>query len=217
MIIAIANQKGGSGKTTVTMHLAELLSESRPVLVADADPQASAVDWAAAADDDAPWPCPVIGVADAGRAVHREIRHHVDHYATILVDCRPSADADTTQAIFLVADLVLIPVLPSGTDLRAVGDIVRLAEKAAQLRESANPEDLLPLRAVLNQHDRRRILSREARDALDSLGLHTLSSVIAHREAYRQASAVGSTAWALGNLDSRREFSKIVKELRIDE
>lgn len=213
MLVAVANQKGGCGKTTTSMHLAALIHASGgDVAVADADPQGSAAAWAAAADESSPWPTPVIGVAHAGKTAHRQLRAQLANHETVIVDCPPSADAGTTQSIFLVADLILVPVLPSGVDLRAVESIVALAGRARDLRQGVDESDKLPVRLMINQYTRGRVLSREIGDALSEIA-PVLKTRIASREAYRQASAVGSTAWALGSAEARREFKQLASEI----
>ena len=70
-IITVANQKGGSGKTTVSMQLVGTLARRvYRVLVVDADPQATATRWAASASDDIPFPPAVVGLSTANEKVH---------------------------------------------------------------------------------------------------------------------------------------------------
>ena len=77
-IIAVANQKGGAGKTTVSMNLAGTLARrGHRVLVADADPQGTAQYWASMADDDKPFPAAVIGTSGHGEKVQTAIRPHI--------------------------------------------------------------------------------------------------------------------------------------------
>ena len=65
-IIAVVNQKGGSGKTTVSMQLAGALARRKnKVLVVDADPQGTATRWAASALDETPFPASVVGLSAA--------------------------------------------------------------------------------------------------------------------------------------------------------
>lgn len=214
MIIALANQKGGCGKTTVALHLAATMAAAgHNVAVLDADPQGSAAEWVATADDDTPWPFPVIGIAAAGSKAHREIRQHLATYDDLVIDCPPSANAETTQSIFLVSSLVIAPVLPSGTDVRAVDAIASLAEQARNLRESAGEADALPMVCLVNQYMPGRILASQVREALAEVA-PVLDTTIGQREAYRQASAVGTTAWAQGMHEARNEFNRLLKELK---
>ena len=113
-IIALVNQKGGPGKTTLAMHLAgELARRGARVMVADADPQATATRWAAAAPEDLPFPAAVAGLAATDGRIHREF---IDVFDFVVVDCPPSADSPVSQSALLVADLALVPVIPSPPD-----------------------------------------------------------------------------------------------------
>ena len=83
-IITVANQKGGSGKTTVSMQLAGTLARrGYRVLVVDADPQATATRWAASASDEIPFPASVVGLSAANEKVHREVRKFIDDYTAL--------------------------------------------------------------------------------------------------------------------------------------
>ena len=86
-IISIGNQKGGVGKSTVTMQLAGALSRCGfKVLVVDADEQATVTKWSAMSEE-TPFPASVVGLAAAGAKLHREIQKFVDLYDFIIVDC----------------------------------------------------------------------------------------------------------------------------------
>ena len=73
-IISVSNQKGGCGKTTVTMQLAGILgNENYKVLVVDADPQGTSTRWAASAEDHKAFPATISGLSAAGSKVHQEV------------------------------------------------------------------------------------------------------------------------------------------------
>ena len=73
-VVAVVNQKGGSGKTTLTMQLAGTLARRGvKVLVVDADTQGTATRWSSSAPDDTPFPAAVIGLSAAGNKVHRVV------------------------------------------------------------------------------------------------------------------------------------------------
>src|SRR5215203_1872085 len=113
-IIAVCNQKGGSGKTTLSMQLAgSLARRGNKVLVVDADPQGTATRWAASADDENPFPASVVGLTAASEKVHREVKKFINDYDFIVIDCPPSADSPVPQSSLLIADLALVPIIPT--------------------------------------------------------------------------------------------------------
>lgn len=195
LIVVVANQKGGSGKTTVSMQLAGTIAQrGLRVLVADTDPQATATRWAASAPDDAPFPAAVIGLSAAEGKVHRELRRHVDNYDLIVVDCPPAVDSTIPQSALVVGDLAIVPVIPSPADLWATVGIRRVIDN---IRAGAN--ETLKSRLLLNQCDPHRTLAREALEILPEFGIELATSRLGHREVYRQSVALGATVHVLGS------------------
>src|SRR5689334_14492977 len=122
MIIALLNQKGGVGKTTLAVHIATALAQrGRTVLLVDADPQGSALDWSASREGDSL--VPVIGLPT--KNLHREIKPHIANYDDIVIDGPPRVN-ELARAAMIASDLVLIPVQPSPYDVWAAKEIVEL-------------------------------------------------------------------------------------------
>jgi chromosome partitioning protein len=192
-IVTVANQKGGCGKTTLTMGLAGTLGvRGHRVLVIDADSQATATRWAAAADDDAPFPATVIGLAATPDKLHREIRKHIHGgYDFIIVDCPPSLESPAPQSAMLVSDLVIVPVIPSPADLWATQGMKRLIEHASALNESLHAimvANMVPHTA----------LGRDALCALKEFGLPLANGALRQRTAYRESAVEGVPVQGLG-------------------
>jgi chromosome partitioning protein len=192
-IVAVVNQKGGAGKTTVSMQLAGTLGRrGHKVLVIDADPQATATRWAASAGENQSFPATISGLSAAGGKVHREAQKYVEDYDFIVIDCPPAADSPVPQSALMIADLALVPVIPSPLDLWASVGIVRVIDSLRDINEALEP------RIVINQCQPNTALAREAMEMLQTFGLPIARTRLHHRTAYRQAAVYGSTVHELG-------------------
>jgi chromosome partitioning protein len=192
-IIAVANQKGGSGKTTVSMQLAGTIARrGNKVLVVDADPQGTATRWAASAEDERPFPASVIGLSAASAKVHREVKKFIDDYNYIIIDCPPAADSPVPQSALLIADLVLVPLIPSPLDMWAAVGIRQVIANVSDLNEG------LKARLVLNQCQPNTTLTQETLEVLPEFGIELAKAQLRHRQVYRQSAVFGQTVHDFG-------------------
>jgi chromosome partitioning protein len=193
-IIAVTNQKGGSGKTTLSMQLAGALARrGHKVMVVDADPQGTATRWAATADDDNPFPASVVGLSAASGKVHREVRKFIDDYVYIIIDCPPAADSPVPQSALLVADLALVPIIPSPLDMWAAVGIREVIGNVGDINEG------LKSRLVINQCQPNTTLTREALEVLPEFGIELCKTYMHQRQVYRQSAVFGQTVHNFGN------------------
>lgn len=184
MIVALLNQKGGVGKTTLALHLAGAwVRQGKRVTVIDADPQASALDWAQQrARERLPRAFGVIGLArDTLNQEAPELARGVDH---VVIDGPPRVAALLRSAL-LAADLVLIPVQPSPFDGWASEEMLRLLAEARAFRPQ------LAARFVLNRCGARTTIARETAAALADHDPSLLQSRIGQRVVFATAAQFG--------------------------
>lgn len=204
-VLAIVNQKGGTGKTTLAMHLAAGLARRGETVVVDLDPQASALQWASQGGD--PFPAPVKQMQ--GRWDAQTLQRTYKSYRYLVLDCPPALDSHAARQALRVCDIALIPVLPSPVDLWAS---LRLPQEIAAARDE-NPH--LKAYLVLNQIEPKSALSGAMRDALAEFHLPALDACLRRRAVYRSAALEGLTAYQMGSRASAAiaEIEAIIKEI----
>jgi len=129
MVILIASEKGGSGKTTIAITIAAMLAgNGRDVLLLDTDTQASASEWGSLRDNVAAYPR--LTVLQKTGAVNKEVAKLVDKYDDIVIDAG-GRDSEEMRSALLVAHVWYIPVRASQFDVWTIGKAVSLYETAS--------------------------------------------------------------------------------------
>ena len=187
--IAVANQKGGTGKTTLTVNLAAGFVRRGSTVLLDADPQGSATHWASTGSESSGLP-PVRQVDE--RQIHAGIAREAAVNQFVLVDCPPHLQSDILGKVMGAVDLLLIPVQPSPMDLWAS------VEMAAAVRNARARNPRLRAWFVLNQLDSRNALSHSMHEALAEFEFPALKSGLVRRAAYRSAALEGTSVYRLG-------------------
>ncbi len=187
-VIAVAAQKGGAGKSTLTAHLGVLADGVGPTLLVDTDSQGSLAFWHGlrSAETPALVRCEPREVADVLQLARR------DGIKWALIDSPPH-DSAGVAAVMRAADLVVIPTRPSTFDLAAVSATIGMAR---ELRR--------PHLVVLNAAPPRRLLGEaaivaEARKVIEGLEAPCWRGALAQR---------ASMAHALASGESVTEFEK---------
>ena len=204
-IIAILNQKGGVGKTTIAIYLATAIARSgQAVLLLDADAQGSALDWAAARQGEPLFP--VIGLPKA--SIHKELPTLGESYDTVIIDGPPRVH-DVARSAIMASDLVLVPVQPSPDDVWAAKEIIDLMNEAAVFRPNTRRAFLVNRRIVNTA------IGRDLAEALSEYPLPVLKSAICQRVAFAESAAQGLTVFDLDpGMPASQEVSAFANEVQ---
>lgn len=181
-VIAVLNQKGGSGKTTIATHLARSLQiDGHDVLLVDSDPQGSARDWAAVREDQ---PVTVVGIDRP--TIERDLKG-VAKKDFVVIDGAPQA-ADLAVSAIKAATFILIPVQPSPYDIWATADLVDLVKQRIEITEGKLQAAFVVSRAIKGTK-----IGAEVNEALAGYGLPVLEARISQRVIYPGTAAIGTT------------------------
>ncbi len=204
-VVAVLNQKGGSGKTTVATHLARAFQlDGKSVLLVDSDPQGSARDWGAV---DETIMVPVVGLDRP--SLDRDLRTISRGIDWIIIDSAPQT-ADLSIAALRAADVVIIPVQPSPYDVWATADLVRLVKQRIEVTHGRLAAAFLISRAIKGTR-----ISKDVRGTLEEYGLPVLNTKIAQRVVYPISAAHGRTVFELEpGGEAVSEIKKVMNEVR---
>lgn len=204
-VIAVVAQKGGAGKTLVSMLLGgELAERGHRVLVVDADTQGSATLWSKAGPDNTPFPAAVVNLSGYAEKLHREVQKQLVSYDYIVIDTPPSVEATAPQSALAIANLAIIPVAPSPADLWSARGAKALVDRALILNNEMKV-------VVLVNQMKRTALAKAVLSQLGDFGFPVLKTQMSVLTAYQEATLNGSTIAALGK--SAQPAAEKIKEL----
>lgn len=204
MIISVLNQKGGVGKTTLSVNLAAALALSHQrTLLIDADPQGSSLDWQSSRQGENLFP--VVGMAKP--TLHKDVPELAANYDYVVIDGPPRVN-ELTRSGILASDLVLIPVQPSPYDIWASEEIVKLVQEASVYKERLKSVFAIN-RKIVNT-----AIGRDVADALKSYPIPVMNTTISQRVAFAESAATGLSVLELSpNGPAAREIKSLVAEL----
>lgn len=202
-VIAVLNQKGGAGKTTIATHLARALQiGGADVLLVDSDPQGSARDWAAVREDQ---PVPVVGIDRP--TIDRDLKS-IARKDFVIIDGAPQA-ADLAVSAIKAATFILIPVQPSPYDIWATAELVELVKQRIEVTDGKLQAAFVVSRAIKGTK-----IGADVTGALADYGLPVLDARITQRVSYPGTAAVGTTVLDTEpDGDAAREVRALVHEI----
>jgi chromosome partitioning protein len=180
-VVAVLNEKGGCGKSTIAVNLARGLQlEGLDVLIVDSDVQGSARDWGAVNTDvDTPA---VVGMDRP--TLHKDIPKIGEGSDVVVIDGAARAEKMQTSAI-KASDLVLIPVQPSAYDIWSSETVVDLVQARREVAGKPNAAFVISRQIVGTN------LAGEAQEALESFDLPVLEGRTAQRVIYAESVSQG--------------------------
>ena len=203
MIISLLQEKGGSGKTTISINVARAIKDrGYSVLLVDSDPQGSARDWH---DANEGRMLDVIGLDRP--TIDKDIKKFVDDYEYIFVDGAPHLSVMITKTI-LLSDVVLIPVQPSPYDVWASSSLVSLIKQRQELIDGKPLTAFVISRRIVNTN-----IGKEAYDVLKEYGLPILTAGTYQRVSYAETAAAGMTVLNSTDMAARAEINALATEI----
>ena len=202
VVITVAQQKGGAGKTMLVASLAAALAEGARVAVLDIDPQRSLARWHGLRAGRAGVPGIVLSDLSGWR-LPAEIDRLRRAHDVLVVDTPPQVESDAKVAI-RAADLVLVPVQPSPPDLWAAEGTLKLARGERR-----------PFRLVLNRAPAGGSLRAAVEAEMARQGLPVLDAVLGNRVGFAGAFAKGlGVTEAAPRSVAAREMRAVLEEIR---
>ncbi len=178
MKVAVANLKGGTGKTLTSFYLAAALSRRGRTLLVDCDPQGSALSWAESAEEDGKS----LGFSVMGlptRDVHRKLKGFEGDYVHVVLDT-PPGELAIARAALLAADTALVAVPPTLIDLDRLLPTVELVAELEPLNDLTFQVLLTRVRRISRE-------GQDAREALSEMGLPVMASEVPQLSFYSDA------------------------------
>jgi chromosome partitioning protein len=201
LIVLVGGEKGGTGKTTLALHLAvHRLRAGAQVLLIDTDRQGSAAAWCATRTEEGVSPrLPCVQLF--GKTLGNDVRELARKYDEIVVDAG-GRDSVELRASMTVAGVLCIPIQASQFDVWTLESMSELIEAASSLNPS------LESLAVLNRASPNPAVREwlEAQEALaDYPNIRQTKAVIRDRIAFRKAARQGKVVEELNDIDMKAQ------------
>ena len=204
MIISFLNQKGGVGKTTLSINVAmELALKKLKILLIDADPQNSSLDWASIRKKDGMFT--VVSITKP--IIHKEVKKLVRDYDHIIIDGPPRI-YDVAKSAIVSSDLVIMPVQPSPYDVWAASEVVNLIKEVSEPLEGIKD---IKCSFLINRKIVNTAVGRDVTQALEHYKMDVFDGHICQRVAYVETAAEGSTV--VENVDKDTLASREIRSL----
>lgn len=208
MILSFLNQKGGVGKTTLSVNIATCLAiKNKKVLLIDADKQGSSLDWVAVRTKKSMFTA--VGIASP--IIHKEIPKLSNDYDYIIIDGPPRI-YDVARSAIVSSDLIVMPVQPSPYDIWAAKEVVDL------VKEVSNPlSEIKHIHCMflINRKIVNTAIGRDVEEALQHYDVRIFKTHICQRVCYAETASLGLSVLEAKPLDLQavQEINNLTDEI----
>ena len=205
MIIAVANSKGGVGKSTLSVHLAAWLRRrGHSVILADCDMQQSSSDWVREADPE----IRAVVLRDA-ETILTELPI-LGQKADFVIADGPGSNTETSRALLLRADYAIVPCKASMLEVRALAKVTEAVRIAQDVRKGPPPA-IVVLSMVRDNYR----LTQDMKGAAAALTLNLAETPITLRQIYADSPGQGTVVWNMGTRgrDAAAEIDALFREI----
>jgi chromosome partitioning protein len=205
MKIGVSNLKGGVGKTTIAQNLAVCFAHmGYKVCIVDTDTNQNSLAWSGVRDESLPGIL-VVGATDS-KALNKTVDKLDRDHEIVIIDGTPSLSEMTTR-IILSSDILLIPILPSGHDFRAMTQFVERYEQAKEFKVE------IPAYFILNQFSENLNVHQDMKNMLTQFELGIMETTVNKRVSYVRTGIEGKGVYESNDDKAKEEMVKLTQEV----
>ena len=205
MKIGISNLKGGVGKTTISQNLAVCFAQMGfKTCIVDTDENQNSLAWSGVRSPDLP-PITVVGIVDV-KALAKTVDYLHQDYEIVIIDGTPSL-SEMTTGIIIASDILIIPILPSAHDYRAMMPFFKRYEQAKLYKGE------IPAFFLINQFSSTANVYKRMREAIQGFEIEVLQTTINKRAVYVETAIDGKGVIESTDPKARDEMVSLTKEI----
>lgn len=205
MKIGISNLKGGVGKTTISQNLAVCFAQMGfKTCIIDTDENQNSLAWSGVRSADLP-PITVVGIIDV-KALAKTVDYLHKDYEVVIIDGTPSL-SEMTTGIIVASDILIIPILASAHDYRAMQPFFNRYEQAKIYRGE------IPAYFLINQFSANGNVYKRMKEAIQGFEIPVLETTVNKRASYIETAIDGKGVIESTDVKAREEMISLTKEI----
>ncbi|WRE78452.1 ParA family protein [Helicobacter pylori] len=211
MTICIANEKGGSGKSTLCLNLAvQLLKDNKEVVVLDTDSQKSMETFVTIR---AEKERPTFSLFNRSSGFSDTLKQMVSKYENILIDTKGEYSKETQKAM-LLSDIVLVPTTPSQLDTEVLANMLERIEQLQELNENLRALIIINRMPTIPTLKERQALIEFIKENNPSDKITLLESSLSERIVYKRSVSEGLGVIEYSDKKAINEWAHFYNELK---